>query len=318
MQRITDKMRKRAEELIAEGKAARFLGWEKGSFWWQSPPVEIREASQTGRLNWDLFCTANLAKYLQQMQSAEGKTGVFVKGCDARGINRLLRDGAIDRDKTYLVGIPCPGMIDPDKVRSLVGDGEVTITQTEEGLSLQGPLGSRKVALDEVALDKCLTCRHPEPVGCDELLEGAAREPFTGDPYEEARELEELGSDERYDYWAKELSRCIRCYACRNVCPACNCIQCVFDMDRPNWLDGATNLSNNQVYQMIRFMHVAGRCIDCGECERACPMGIPLRKLAAKVDKDVNELFGPFEAGLDPEEKLPLGTFDPNDPDSFE
>jgi formate dehydrogenase (coenzyme F420) beta subunit len=36
---------------------------------------------------------------------------------------------------------------------------------------------------------------------------------------------------------------------------------------------------------------MAGRCVDCGLCEEACPADIPLRLLYRKVNEIVTELF---------------------------
>jgi Fe-S oxidoreductase len=40
---------------------------------------------------------------------------------------------------------------------------------------------------------------------------------------------------------------------------------------------------------------MAGRCVDCGLCEEACPVDIPLRLLYRKANRIVKDLFG-YEA----------------------
>ena len=45
------------------------------------------------------------------------------------------------------------------------------------------------------------------------------------------------------------------------------------------------------MFHMIHALHLAGRCTECGECERACPMNIPLGKLKKKINMDMLELF---------------------------
>jgi Fe-S oxidoreductase len=50
---------------------------------------------------------------------------------------------------------------------------------------------------------------------------------------------------------------------------------------------------------------MAGRCVDCGLCEEACPMGIPLRALYRKVGRVVEDNFD-YRPGRSPEEKSPL------------
>ncbi|MGL4628455.1 MAG: 4Fe-4S dicluster domain-containing protein [Cetobacterium sp.] len=129
------------------------------------------------------------------------------------------------------------------------------------------------------------------------------------DKYAEVKEIENMSYDERYEYWMGELSKCIRCNACRNICPACNCETCVFENKDEDVLGKANNESETGFYQIIRAYHVAGRCSDCGECERICPVGIPLGKINRKIIKDLEELYGAEEDSL--------SNFDIEDKDSF-
>lgn len=96
----------------------------------------------------------------------------------------------------------------------------------------------------------------------------------------------------------------------------CYCPKCVADQSMPAWFSKGTNLEGNFSWNVIRAMHLAGRCIDCGECERACPVGIPLREINKKIEKDVLELFS-YQAGASQEAKPLFACFDKNDPDSF-
>ena len=119
-----------------------------------------------------------------------------------------------------------------------------------------------------------------------------------------------MTSEERFEFWQGELSRCIRCNACRNVCPACTCEQCIFD--NPNTgvaQKAAADSFEEKLFHIIRAYHVAGRCTDCGECSRVCPEHIPLHLLNRKFIKDMDELYGDYRAGEDEDVKHPLISF---------
>ena len=126
--------------------------------------------------------------------------------------------------------------------------------------------------------------------------------------------LEAMTADERFAFWKKELSKCIRCNACRNVCPACNCTKCVFD--NPNSEVSAKANANSfeeQMFHIIRAFHVAGRCTDCGECSRVCPQNIPLHLLNRKFISDIDRLYGEYQAGEDTTSRGPLTNFTKED-----
>ncbi|MDA8441587.1 MAG: 4Fe-4S dicluster domain-containing protein [Peptococcaceae bacterium] len=290
---ITEKMRDVAKDLLTKGEVNMVIGWEKGTFWYNSTPVFITKAEDVERLVFDEFCTNNLAKYLLDYKTAEGKVAIFVKGCDARAVNRLMQDQQVQRDKVYLLGIPCGGMKEA---------APGTQPQATEGLPL---------------VEKCQNCTSPNPVVFDVLLGDQVSVRDTQNRFAAVEKLEALGTDEKYAYWGEMFDKCIRCYACRNVCPACSCRECAFDGNGLNWLGKQNNLQENQMFNITRAMHVAGRCIECGECERVCPMDLPLMAINRKVIKDLNELFGAYEAGMDVENRPPLGQFKLEDPEKF-
>ncbi|MCR4442021.1 MAG: 4Fe-4S dicluster domain-containing protein [Peptococcaceae bacterium] len=294
MKEITQKMRDTARELLSSGQVALVLGWEKGYPWYKSAPTFIDKVEDVERLVFDEFCHNNLSKYLLDLAAVDGKVALFVKGCDSRGVNRLIQDNQVKREQLYIIGIPCPGLKDPDDAAG-----------KNWGDEINGAV-------------KCQDCRFPNPVVYDLLLGEKVPAVERGRETRELIErLEKMKPDERYEFWAGQFNRCIRCYACRNICPACNCRECVFDRAVPEWLGKANNLVENQFMQLTRAIHVAGRCIECGECERACPVNIPLMALNRKIINDIEELFGEEPAGLDPEKKTPLGRFELDDPEKF-
>ena len=126
--------------------------------------------------------------------------------------------------------------------------------------------------------------------------------------------LENMSSQERFDFWREQLSKCIRCNACRNVCPACSCEECVFDNpDSGVENKAAVDSFEENMFHIIRAFHVAGRCTDCGECSRVCPQNIPLHLLNRKFIKDINSLYGEYQAGEDTTSRAPLTNYTTDD-----
>jgi ferredoxin len=121
---------------------------------------------------------------------------------------------------------------------------------------------------------------------------------------------------ERWQHFQQLLAPCIRCYACRNACPMCYCPTCFVDESTPQWLGKSIDPTDTQNFHFLRAYHLAGRCTDCGNCERACPVGIKMRLLTKKLEKDVAELYD-YEAGLNLDDPPPLDTYRPDDPQEF-
>ena len=114
---------------------------------------------------------------------------------------------------------------------------------------------------------------------------------------------------EKLAFWQETMSRCIRCYACRNACPMCVCRDhCIATSRDPLWVSQENLPSENMMFQMIHVSHLAGRCTECGECERACPVDIPLMLLRRYMNKQVRDVFQ-HEAGKALDQTPPLLTF---------
>lgn len=56
-------------------------------------------------------------------------------------------------------------------------------------------------------------------------------------------------------------------------------------------------LNEKRTFHLGRAYHLAGRCVGCNECERVCPMEIPISLLNAKLALEVEAAFG-YQAGL--------------------
>jgi len=128
--------------------------------------------------------------------------------------------------------------------------------------------------------------------------------------------LNKLTPEERLAYWQKELSKCIKCYACRQSCPMCYCIRCTVEVNQPQWIPVQANTHGNMEWHILRAMHLAGRCISCGECGRACPVGIPCHLLTMQLADQVHNYFKVY-AGTSDNMSSVLSTYEPNDKESF-
>jgi len=129
-------------------------------------------------------------------------------------------------------------------------------------------------------------------------------------------ELNKLSPEERFAYWQKELSKCIKCYACRQACPMCYCTRCTVEVNQPQWIPVQANTHGNMEWHILRTMHLAGRCISCGECGRACPVGIPCHLLTMQLADQVHNYFKVY-AGTSYKMSSVLSTYEPNDKESF-
>jgi formate dehydrogenase subunit beta len=104
---------------------------------------------------------------------------------------------------------------------------------------------------------------------------------------------------ERMEFWLSQFDRCIRCYACRQACPICNCPTCLYERDDSLWVGMNIGLNEKRTFHLGRAYHLAGRCIGCNECERVCPMNIPISLLNRQLAKEMETLFG-YQAGMAP------------------
>ncbi len=277
MNDIQKKMISTTKKLLEDGVVDYVIGWEGTRFPNKTKPAFISKPEDADKLVWNEYCVNGLAKYTLDDKYPDKKIGIMVRGCDSRAVVRLINDNQVERDNLYLIGIPCDGK-------------------------------ENKI---------CETCSHKNPVIYDELLGDLVNEEMSKDRFGEVIEFEKLSPDEKYNYWAIQYDKCIHCYACRNVCPACNCRECYADQAVEGWQGKQNNREQNQIYGLTRAYHVGDRCIECGECERACPMGLPIMRQTRKMLKDINELFGEYECGLAEERTPILGEYELNDADDF-
>ena len=310
MQELTSDLIKIAKEKLASGAVQQVIGWRRGLFDEDVTPSTFKDAADLEKnFVFNKYCKANLSKYLVKITRAietaktttrtnnamakqrdpnaaeapipNEKVLAFLKPGDTHSFCQLLKENRITRDDVYVVAVPCSCEMDES-----VKEGE-----------------------------GCDHCRNKKHVVYDEVV-GKAHEEAIGDPsrFEGVEKIAAMSADERHEFWKNEFSRCIRCNACRDVCPACTCEKCVFDNNNLYTSQKVAQVPfEESLYHIIRAWHVAGRCTDCGECSRVCPEHIPLHLLNRKFVKDIDEIYGPYIAGSDMETKPPMLTWTAGD-----
>ena len=272
---MNQQIRDKARELLEARTVSCVIGYERASDGISSRPAFVYEAKDVERLVFDKTCTHNLVRYLLARRAQS--TAIVVKPCDSRAINLLLVEKQIERT-VFIIGVVCPGMVE----------------------------ASWGKASDELE-PACQHCRQRTPAIYDFLV-GTPEEKVGPDLYADVAEMEAKPAAEREAFWEEQFKRCIRCYACRQVCPGCYCPECFAERLDPAWVGIKIAPAQNQVWHAIRALHLAGRCAGCQACERACPVGIPLSLLNRKLEKEVSGLFD-FEAGMDDKTPPPFSTF---------
>jgi ferredoxin len=278
---IQEGVRVRVEKLLRLGEVSCVIGHEHGPHG-RTRPAFVYDRADVERLVWDQTCHHNLIVYLRDRVSEQddgGRVAVVARPCDVRTLNVLIHEDQLSREQVFVVGVACPGM---------VADGSLMV--------------------------HCQRCTERVPVFYDTLvgeppeIEAADSTPRADEPRPTLASLERMTAGERLDFWARTFDRCIRCYACRQACPACYCFECVAEQVDPGWVSIAHGRAEKAFFHIMRAYHLAGRCASCNACELACPMDIPLGLLNEKLAQEVRDLFG-YVAGGDANAPPPLATF---------
>ncbi len=320
------KFHETVKEIVKREDVKYVIGYEKGTYGFRVAPSFAFAPEDVEKFIFSPLCVNNLVGYFmleeklplgKNEEEDTRKVGIIVKGCDSKAIVQIIQEKGMKREDVVVIGIPCTGVINPKKVTASFPNQTENVEVREEGEHFVFKINGKthKISKDEILFDKCTHCENPNPVLYDVLI-GEEVEVKGKEAYEKVKILEEKPLEERWGYWEKQFERCIRCYACREVCPLCYCKECMVEHLSPQWVRRSVNLSENTAWNILRAYHLAGRCIGCGECERVCPMDIPLMELNKKLEKDVEEMFG-YKAGMDAEAEPLLAMFKPEDSEEF-
>jgi ferredoxin len=267
----TDSIRQKARELLESQQVSCVIGYEVNRRG-RTRPVFVYSPEEAGRLVWNPDCTNNLTTYLpSKLRPVKGKeppkpVAVVVKPCDSKAINVMVGENLFRRGQVHALGVACEGIRGAD-----------------------GNLQTR-----------CVTCQEAVPIVCDTLISGTKSSfipRLSSYAQEEIAALQAATPAERMEFWLGQFDRCIRCYACRQACPMCNCPECLYERDDSTFIGLGIGLNEKRTFHLGRAYHLAGRCVGCNECERACPMDIPIGLLNQKLAEEIEAAFD-HRAGL--------------------
>jgi hypothetical protein len=278
----TKQIQEIAAKLFAEEKIDAFVGYRSTGFDDNLVPVIIREADHVSQLIFNDKSVFNLSNYLKHEHTRNKRVGLVVKGCDSRSLNLLLTESQVKREKLYIVGIACDGVVD------------------EDGKKLQN----------------CEECMFPDAVVSDEML-GTLHEPREYRINADVADLTTKSLVERREYFEEVFENCIRCNACRHSCPLCYCAKCCIDQETATLYHGANTTSSAFHALMTWSMHLAGRCVDCRNCEKACPSHLPLHLLHKQNEQVIYENFQEHLAGVHEGDRGAFYKYSMKDPDDF-
>jgi NAD-dependent dihydropyrimidine dehydrogenase PreA subunit len=249
------------------------IGYEVGPRG-RTRPVFIYDQDAVDRLVWNQYCTHNLTTYLtSKLNDMDDRIAIVLKSCDSKAFNVLLSENKVDRQRVHIIGVVCKGILQEDCLDN----------PKEPTLQL-----------------RCQMCGEHTPYVYDHLIgEADAEQVCEASVNDQFAELDNMPPASRAEFWLSQFDRCIRCYACRQACPMCDCPTCLYERDDSLWVGIGTNQMEKRVFHLGRAMHLAGRCIGCNECERVCPMNIPIGLLNEVLAKEIKTRHQ-FIAGIEP------------------
>jgi ferredoxin len=321
----SEKLRRLCADLLEKGTVQCIVAWTEGEDRPRAREALIDKSRPdlVQKMVWSPFCTTSTVTFLKKNKAALAakKVGVVVKDCDFQALNVLLQEHFLRREDLVIIGARCDGLAEADLFGRPAADAPVT--SDAEGVAV----GKERRRWEDFGFTCCLSCSY-EHMKPDHVIGEYGRK--KGSP--EWKHLSKVLSQEpakRREHYSAVFDKCIRCYACREVCPVCACVECAIDPGEraitprtapgekagaPVWASHERGVSENAVYLTTRTMHMAGRCVRCGWCERACPVGLPLMEIIDLGNDAVKRIYH-YEVGRDPADPPFLVSYAETDPD---
>lgn len=273
---MINKLRDKARELLENKTVDMVIGFEEGTAGIVRPAL-ISDPAKADKLIYDERCVHNLALYLTKKEIKRIKKVAIVSSIYVmKSISVLASENQVNDDKILVLGF-----------------------------NEQGDSSANKELIEFANLDaveKYIISYQQDTIKPkDKLL---------------LEKIDSMNFEERLEYWKNELSKCFKCYACRAACPMCYCGTCTVSCNQPQWITVPANELGNLEWHLMRAMHLAGRCINCGQCADACPLDIPINILTLKVSEDIAKNFN-YKAGSGVKQDYVLSTYKPNDKENF-
>lgn len=283
-----NELRQLGKDLLQNGTVKVIIGYAEGTTSNRTKPFIARTPEDAEKLVFNKYCVNNLAVYLTRKEyKGKGTVGIVAKGCDVKAIVQLIQENQIIKDDVYIIGMNCNGAV------------------ADAGKP------------DESLAAKCLHCQVRTPHLYHTLLGTIQDMPKAEDEnLKMIRKIEAMTSEEKWAFWEAEFEKCVKCYACRQTCPMCYCERCIADKTQPRWIESSAHTRGNFSWNIIRAFHLSGRCIGCGECERACPAQIPLSLLNRKMGMTAFKEFG-YSAGMALDNPTLVGNYNTTDREDF-
>jgi formate dehydrogenase subunit beta len=269
----------------------------------------------------------NGALYFRRLFSKGTGIILMLRPCEIRAYNELVKLNQIEREDIIAVSIDCPGTVSlkqeldaiplkPSEITKYLQSPGRMRWACEVCREKRGVIGDAGIRIDKTGIFWAFSYTEKGETLLS-LIEGDIKEAPAEMLICENKESGKFSTD--MDEFSKDFSKCIMCKNCRDMCPVCYCIDCVFNGDE--YLPKGDALINKifrtgssampqgkELFHMIRMFHVSQSCVSCGACEEACPQGIPLTKYFKGISERLQGMFS-YMSGRSLGEEIPYLTF---------